>query len=75
MHLSIVHKESIETNEDGMTGKGEPNLEIKNALLKCDICSSKFETKKMLNKHIINSHDEGNKPFRCELCDQTFSLS
>ena len=33
-----------------------------------------LKPKKMLNKHIINSHDEGNKSFRCELCDQTFSL-
>ena len=73
MHLFIVHKESIEINEDPMTGKGEPILGTENVLLNCDICSSKFETKIMLNKH-INSHHEGNKSFKCEICDKTFSL-
>ena len=68
MHLFIVHKESIEANEDGIDGKGEPNLGIKNVMLRCDICSSKFETETMYNKH-INSHHEGNKPFKCEICD------
>ena len=42
MHLSIVHKESVEIKEESLTCKNEPNLGSEKAQFECEFCVSKF---------------------------------
>ena len=72
MHLSIVHKESVEIKEEPSTCKNEPNLGFEKALFMCEFCDSQFETEITLNQHILSYHKE-NKQFKCEICDHSYS--
>ena len=74
MHLSIVHKEIVEIEEESIILKDEPKLDTANVLLVSDICDSKFETQIPLNQHIDSQHVE-NETFKCETCDYTCGAS
>ena len=45
MHLSIIHKESVEIKEETLAFENKPNLSSEK-IKACDICDSKFKTKK-----------------------------
>ena len=73
MHLSIVHKESVEIKEEPLTCENEPNLGSEKVQFICKFCDSEFETEINLNKHISSYHKE-KTTFICEICDQSYSL-
>jgi hypothetical protein len=69
MHLSIVHKESVEIKEEPLTCKNEPNLVSEKALFVCEFCDSEFKTEIILNQHISSNHEEKTT----FICDQSYS--
>ena len=71
MHLSIVHKESVEIKEETLAFENKPNLSSEKIKV-CDIRDSKFEAKKTLNQHIASDHKD-NKSFKCDKCDHSYS--
>ena len=72
MHLSIIHKETVDIKEDLSSFKKEPNLSIEMVLFICEPCDSSFETKMILEQHNSSYHKE-NKPFKCDVCNYSFS--
>ena len=72
MHLSIVHKESVEIKEEPLTCENEINLGSEKAQFICEFCDSEFETEIILNQHISSNHKE-KTTFTCDLCDYSFS--
>ena len=66
MHLSIVHKENVEINQEPTcdTFVEEPEK----VPFQYQICEKAFSEKRNLNKHVSSSH-ENKKTFKCEICD------
>ena len=82
LHLSLIHGEKIEIGNEPLKCKEvfqEPQTSEKlssdhvvNRCLKCDVCDSLFKTKFHLKRHIESVH-ERKKPFKCNICDVSFT--
>ena len=75
MHLSIVHKETIDIKKEPTCSTFMENsdetrstsVQEKKKPFKCDMCDYSFSEKGSLKKHIASVH-EGKKPFNCSIC-------
>ena len=72
MHLSIVHKESVDLKEETLIYGNKPSLPKEQVLFQCNSCDSKFETEINLNQHNLSDHKK-TKLFKCDLCDYSSS--
>ena len=60
LHIQNEHKDIIDTNED--------------VTKKFECCGENFISKPHLSDHIKSVHDEKKHPFKCTICESTFSL-
>ena len=72
MHLSIVHKLSVDLKEELLIYENKPSLGKEKLIFQCYSCDSKFATEISWNQHIF-SHQEVTKLFKCKLFDYSCS--